>query len=258
MNFCFAHRKHFRDWTGKSLRLAELELIGKLAAYCGSISELWNDLIIEHSSPRRSSHHLRTRFSPLLVISVNILLLIDFLNYIVELFMCLLPFVYLAVCMRAKWLLNWKQSGRVEASAEIFIQFEISSAREILFCYRETSDTWHAKLNRDKHNKSMSVIRKQIRRSKVHMLTHSIKIFHFYYRPMLVVVVQLINQHWRHQRVSRDMKQSSNFLLLLCLPANSRADFRRHNKTSGWVIIEKRQHEASHSSSRCWHLCACE
>lgn len=67
---------------------------------------------------------LRTHklFLPLLVISVNILLLIDFLNYIAQLFTCLLPFVYPSVrlfsyqCVHAseqsRRTLNWKQSSR--------------------------------------------------------------------------------------------------------------------------------------------------
>lgn len=64
-------------------------------------------------------------FSPLLVISVNILLLIDFLNYIAQLFTCLLPFssthspMIFSMCVRrCVRLFNWneKQKCLVESS----------------------------------------------------------------------------------------------------------------------------------------------
>lgn len=57
-------------------------------------------------------------FSPLLVISVNILLLIDFLNYIAQLFTCLLPFssthspMKLSMCVLCVRLFNWKQQQK--------------------------------------------------------------------------------------------------------------------------------------------------
>lgn len=195
-------------------------------------------LISKRSSLRRSSLHLLAHkflvsslFSPLLVISVNILLLIDFLNYMAELFMCLLPFV----CMDAKWPLNGEQSSREALEWLKFKVFKCKSLR-----YRQPSDTWHARIWIDKSSTTRRGIWTSVRdkittktvanaSAKVHMLTQSPKIF--------AVVAHLINQQHR-EWTSLKPKQSETIIKVwvsVYLP--TRAAFCRHNETSCWAIV---------------------